>query len=571
MRRSCILRVGLGATAACLWIGGALGCYRGTDGGGAGETDSATGGGPDSSPGTADESGSGETGEDEPPENVNLVPESMARRMTPQELDNTLADLIDDNAEPAQQYINEPDFNPFDNDYTIQNPSTALIESLEVMAQDVAGRLTGDPQRLAAIVPCEPSGPDDEACLRQFVEEFGRRAMRRPLSEEEVTAYLSLQSYSTESNQYVPTDFYTAVGLIVQAIVQDPEFLYRIEVGNPTTEPGIAKLDDWEVASRMSYLLWGSTPDDQLLADAEAGMLSEPEGRLAAAQRMLGEPRARSQMYRYHAMWLGYRGIPVSAELVNAFDQETAALIDRVIFDESVPYSALFTMNETYINDTLATHYGLQAPAGGQGWVAYGDSGRAGILGHGSVLAAFSKFNDTSPTQRGIFVRERLTCVPVPPPPPEVDVDNEPVDPENPDACKEERYAAHREIASCAACHDQFDPIGLGLENYNVEGAWRDSDNGRPECTITGQGSLPGVGDFSGPAELATRLTESGLLEPCAIEHYLAFAYGRELLDGEDEHIDALATTFEEVDYSFAAMLAEFVGADTFGYRREPE
>jgi hypothetical protein len=522
--------------------------------------------------GTADETaGSADTGEEEPPENVNLVPESMSRRMTPQELDNTLEDLIDDNTQPARTILNEPDYNPFDNDYTLQNPSTALVESLEVMAQDVASRLLADPARVAALVPCEPAGPDDEACLRQFVEAFGRRAMRRPLDEQEVEAYLSLQSFATESNQYVDNDFYTAVGLVVQAIVQDPEFLYRIEIGTPTTENGVAKLDDWEVAARMSYLLWGSTPDDALLDDAEAGMLSDVEGRRAAAARMLQQPRARSQMYRYHAMWLGYRGIPVSAELVSAFDSETAALIDRVIFDEQVPYSTLFTLDETYIDEMLAQHYGLPAPAGGQGWVAYGDSGRAGILGHGSVLGAFSKFNDTSPTQRGIFVRERLTCIPVPPPPPDVDVDNEPVDPENPDACKEERYAAHREIESCATCHDQFDPIGLGLENYNVEGAWRDYDNGRPECTITGQGELPGVGTFSGAAELADRLTESGLLEPCAIEHYIAFAYGRELLDDEDEHIDAWATTFTEVDYSFADMLAEFVAADVFGYRKEPE
>jgi hypothetical protein len=565
------MRVGLGATAICMWIGGApLGCYRGSDGGAGGATDSATGG-TDSSPGSATESDSAETGESEPPEDSNLVPESMARRMTPQELDNTLEDLIDDNSQPARTVLNEPDYNPFDNDYTIQNPSTALIESLEVMAQDVASRLATDQARLATLVPCEPSGPDDEACLRQFVEQFGRRAMRRPLSEDEINAYLSLQSYATESNDYVENDFYTAVGLIVQAVVQDPEFLYRIEVGTPTTEDGIARLTEWEVASRMSFLLWGSTPDDQLLADAEAGMLSDAEGRRAATERLLQGPRAREQMHRYHSMWLGYRGIPVSTELVNAFSDETSALIDRVIFDDDTPYSTLFTMDETYINDTLAQHYGLPSPGGGQDWVAYGNSGRSGILGHGSVLAAFSKFNDTSPTQRGIFVRTRLTCIPVPDPPPDVDVDNEPVDPENPDACKEERYAAHREIASCAACHDQFDPIGLGLENYNIEGAFRESDNGRPECTISGDGALPGIGNFNGPAELAQRLTESGYLEPCALEHYLAFAYGRALLDGEDEHVDAFLTTFEEVDYSFAGLLTEFVAADVFGYRREPE
>jgi hypothetical protein len=187
------------------------------------------------------------------------------------------------------------------------------------------------------------------------------------------------------------------------------------------------------------------------------------------------------------------------------------------------------------------------------------------------VLAAFSKFNDTSPTQRGIFVRERLTCIPVPPPPPEVDADNEPVDPADPDACKEERYAIHREVASCAMCHDLFDPIGLGLENYDVSGAYRATEADRPECEISGDGRLPGVGNFNGPAELAARLEESELLEPCAIEHYLAFAYGRELHSGESDHVDEFAQMFADVDYSFADLLVEFAGNEVFAFRKEPE
>jgi hypothetical protein len=539
----------------CLGVGG---CYRGSgDDTAAGETE-----------GTSDSEGNDDVSE-EPPEHAELVPESMARRLSQAELDNTVMALLSDDTRPANRTLGEPEFTPFDNEYALQIPSRVLIESLEILAIDIGTRLITDPARRAELVPCTPSGPGDAQCFRQFVESFGRRAFRRPLSSDEIDAYMTLQSYATESNPYVDNDFYTAVALVIEVVLQDPEFLYRIEVGTPTTEPGVSRLTDWEIASRMSYLLWGSTPDDALLEDAEDGRLSTPDGRLAAAERMLASPLAREQMKRYHAMWLGYRAIPHGADLTSAFSMETGALIERVLFDERFDYTRLFTHEETYIDDFLADHYGLPRPTGGEGWVAYGDSGRSGILGHGSVLASFSKFSDTSPTQRGIFIRERLLCSPVPPPPPEVDVDNPPAT-DDPDACKEDRYAAHREIASCAACHDQFDPIGVGLENYDMAGVYREHDDGRPECAIQADGEVPGVGAFSGPAELAARLVESGKLEACAVEHYLRYAYGRQLQVAEQERVDMLSATFAEIGHDFAALMTTYVEDEIFAFRREP-
>src|SRR5262249_40437188 len=154
----------------------------------------------------------------------------------------------------------------------------------------------------------------------------------------------------------------------------------------------------------------GSTPDDTLLAAADAGKLTDPAGRRAQAERLLADDRARDAVHRFHAMWLGYRAIPGSADLLASFASETTHLIDRVAFDEPASYLTLFTSPDTYLDDTLADQYGLPHPTGGAGWVKYGSDGRAGILSHGSVLAAFSKFSDTSPTQRGIFVQTRLLC-----------------------------------------------------------------------------------------------------------------------------------------------------------------
>lgn len=534
-------------------------CYRGSVAGDGDGTDSATGG--------SDGSGDGEV--EEPPANVDLVIESMSRRMSQAELDNTLADLIGDLTRPARSFLNEDEHTPFDNDYGLQLVSRTYVESMEVMAIDVATRLVDDPTRRDLIVPCAPTGPGDEACFRQFVEEFGRLALRRPLTTEEVDAYLTLQSYATEDNPVVDNDFHTAVKLVVQAIIQDPEFLYRLEVGTPTTEAGVFQLDDYEIASRISYLLWGSTPDDALLADADAGLLRDPQTRLASIERALQDGRTRDQLHRYHAMWLGYRGIPHEQTLVDAFQRETNALIDRVIFEERSSYTELFSASETYVDDYLADHYGYDRPAGGEGWVAYG-SDRAGILSHGSVLAAFSKFTDTSPTQRGIFISERLQCVPIPTPPPTVDADNPPGNPDDPTACKEERYLAHQEIESCAGCHSLMDPIGMGLENYDIGGVFRATDEGKPDCTITGQGELPGVGAFSGPRELSERLLESGQLERCVAEQYLTYASGRTLEPDETPVIDHLFDAFTEEGLDFQAMMMRYTADELFGFRREP-
>jgi hypothetical protein len=553
----------IGAVAACLGFL-PLGCYDGKGEGG-GATDGMGTDGMDDGDGDGSDDGPAEP----PPENVDLVPESQARRLSQAELDNTLADLVADDTRPARTYIAEDEFAPYDNDYSLQLVSRTLIESMEVLSIDVAKRLIEDPTRRGLVVPCNPTGPGDVVCFQDFIETFGRLALRRPLTDDEIDAYLSLQSYATEDIPEVDNDFYTAVALVISAIIQDPEFLYRIEIGDETTEPGVFKLTDYEIATRVSYLLWGSTPDDELLTAAADGMLADPADRAASIERLLADDRAKEQLHRYHAMWLGYRGIPHEQTLVDAFNMETTALIDRVVFDQPSSYLDLFTSSETYLDTFLADHYGLPQPEGGAGWVAY-DDGRAGILSHGSVLSAFSKFTDTSPTQRGILISERLRCIDIPTPPPEVDADNPPGNPDDPTACKEDRYAAHREIASCAACHDMMDPIGLGLENYDIAGVFRTTDDGKPDCTISGEGELPGVGTFSGPAELATRLLESGELERCVTQQYLTFAYGRTLDTGDAEAIDHLLESFEENGGDFRQMVAGHAADEVFGFRREP-
>jgi hypothetical protein len=156
----------------------------------------------------------------------------------------------------------------------------------------------------------------------------------------------------------------------------------------------------------------------------------------------------------------------------------------------------------------------------------------------------------------------------VEPPPANVDVDQPPGD--DSAVCKYDRYSAHREIASCARCHGQIDPIGFGLENYDVAGRHRTHDEGLPECTISGAGELPGVGAFSGPGELGQRLIEADVLEPCVVEQYLAFAFGRELIEGEGQAAEALRQAFADSGRSFEELLVAHVASAAFGLRKEP-
>lgn len=491
---------------------------------------------------------------------------SVARRLSRTELDNTVRDLLGDTTNPAAKYLAEDEYRPFDNDYSVQSASSALIDSVEAFAEAAAARAMA-PENRSSLVPCTPTGAGDAVCFRQTIEQVGRRVFRRTLGEDEITAYLSLQSFATEKNDLVPHDFYTGIELVLRSMLQDPEFLYRIETGTPTAQPGIFALAGPEIATRLSYLLWASAPDDELLSKGEAGALADPAARRAEAARLLSDPRARDQVHRFHAMWLGYRAIPHPADVVADFNLETTKLIDRVVFEGQQSYLNLFLSPQSYLNDELADRYGLPHPAGGEGWVDYGQSGRAGILSHGSVLAAFSKFSDTSPTQRGIFVQTRLLCSKVGSPPANVNVDQPPGDGNL--VCKADRYAQHRASASCGSCHNRLDPVGFGLENYDVGGRFRTHDDGHPECPIDGAGNLPGFGTFSGPKELAQLLVDSKMLEQCFVNQVVTYAVGREIRPEESAAVADFVARFRDGGYSLTSLLTDYVASDRFALRQE--
>ena len=459
-------------------------------------------------------------------------------RLSRAEYRATLRSLLGVDMASDVELLPADSFTPFDNDYTLQVPSKALVDGLKAVAERAVDKVLADPMLRSSLVGCVPSAAADMKCLDGFIRRFGRRALRRPLSDAEVQGYLRLQSFALANN-----DFYLAVSMVTRAMLQDLEFVYRVEIGQPIAgRAGVFRLDDWQTATRLAYFLWGENPDDALLDQAQQGRLASDLDVRAAAERLLADERGLRRIQRFHALWLGYDTLPHAPELNAAMRQETDALVRRVIFQDQQPWLELFRAKETWANDALAKNYGLPGVSGANfRWVAYPTPDRRGILAHGSLLSNGFTGTDTSPTRRGKFIQERLACTPIPPPPPDVKTD-EPPPATAGKSCKIDRYAAHRSEARCAGCHALMDGVGFGLENYDRQGAYRTTDVGKPECKIEGKGELAGVGAFQGPAQLGELLTRSGTLTGCLVQRLYQLGVGRSTSFTEDAPLLAALT-----------------------------
>jgi hypothetical protein len=548
---ACTGSIGAGASGAGASTG------AGTGAAGANGTGTATGNG----------TGTGGTG-------LGFTGATGLHRLSRLEYDATVRDLLGDTSRPGFAKLPEDVRDPFDNDYKTQLVSGALVGTAETLATEISARTLADPARRDALVGCKPASAGDKTCMDTFVKRFGRRAFRRPLTTDEVTAYMGLQSFAVEAN-----DFYAGVDLVVRAMLQDPSFLYRVEVGTPVAgKAGLFKLDDYEIGTRLAYFLWGTTPSDALLDMAAAGALATPEGRRAAATKLLADARGADRVRTFHAFWLGYQQLPVEASVGEMLRAETDALVTRVVFEKKADYLDIFRWPETFLTDALAAHYKLPAPGSKTGvWTPYpagagSGGGRRGILSHGAVLATGAKFDDTSPTLRGVFVRNRLLCQTVPPPPPNVMVDNPPASATS--RCKSDRYAAHS-AGGCAACHSLTDGIGFGLENYDRLGVYRATDKDAPECAIKGDGQIAGSkagpngdGTFNGPAQLGELLAASGGLEGCVVTQLFRMAHGRRETPDDMAGLSALTDGFKQKGRTFDALMIDVAADAAFAHRR---
>jgi hypothetical protein len=483
-------------------------------------------------------------------------------RLSKREYQQSLVDLLAIAPPTTLAALPEDILAPFDNEYASQVSSAVLISGLADVAREAATAALATAAKRAALVPCVPSGPTDGACLKSFIEAFGRRALHRPLTPDEVTEYMSLQTYATARN-----DFYAAVSLVIRAMVQDIDFVYRVEAGTPVS-PGLVRLTPYELANRTSFTLLGSPPNGELLDAAAAGRLDTEQGMRDVAQKLFADPRAVERAGRFHAQWLNYDHLQVDPALGASMRAEGDALVAKVLFEQRRAWSDLFTWDQAFVDARTAPLYGLPAP-GAPAWVTQSDPNRRGLLGEASFLAGGAKFGDTSPVLRGLQIRSRLLCQYIPPPPPNVNADKPPAG--NPTDCKATRYANHR-ANPCASCHALLDPVGNGFEQYGADGSFRTSENGRPDCPIDGRGQLDGV-DFVGPAGLAKALVPTGSLETCAMQQLFQYVVGRQLMVGgqiamlDQQMIASLARAFAEDQHRYPELLSDLVASPAFRHR----
>ncbi len=321
-------------------------------------------------------------------------------------------------------------------------------------------------------------------------------------------------------------DFATAIRLVATTMLQSPHFLYRVEFGEPVEEaPGVRQLTGYELASRLSYLLWGTMPDAKLLSAAADGRLASAADVAGQAERMLGDARAREVVLDFHGQWLELKRVEELEKDGDAFPEfdaevrpllraEAEAFLDHVIWDGPGDLDSMYLAPYTFLNGPLAAYYGVDGPSGEAFTRVELEHGQSsGFLTQGGLMSVLAKPNQTSPIHRGKFVRERLLCQTVPPPPDNVDITPPEVDPTLP---TRERFKQHSVDPSCSGCHGMMDPIGFGFEHFDGAGRFRASEAGQP---IDATGEIIGGGTrgtFDGVPELAAMLVESPEVESCA-------------------------------------------------------
>ena len=490
------------------------------------------------------------------------------RRLTHSQYNNTIRDLLGDQSAPANRFPPEDFVNGFKNQYQAQNLSPLLVEAYSSAAERLArNAFQGGDRR--GLVPCRPS----PACRERFVREFGLKAFRRPLEINERKRYEEL--FRSEK------DFYKGAQIMVEAMLQSPNFLLRLD---DTSDP---KLRPYVTASRLSYMLWDSMPDAALFESAARGSLSTIQGVETTARRMLDDSRARQSLDEFISQWMRFDRLMTSSkdrrrypnftrEAAFAMTEETRSFISDLVWNDK-NFMDAFTADYSFINADLAAIYGVPAPAKEFDRVALPqESERAGLLGQGLFLSLTSKPEDTSPTARGLFIREQFLCQHVSEPPPGVNT-NLPEITEAKPQTNRERMREHVTNPSCSTCHNLIDPIGFGFEKFDAIGERRekfkllffagDEEGDRRakpktlELEVKTDGFVAGVSDskFSSPRELGAVLARSQQCQECMVKQYFRYVSGRMETQADRRLIREVSDDFRKSQFRFKELIISLV------------
>jgi mono/diheme cytochrome c family protein len=494
------------------------------------------------------------------------------RRLNRVEYNNTIRDLIGVDFQPADDFPADDIGYGFDNIGDVLSLPPILLEKYLAAAEKIVDRAFANEEirkRILVAVPDEKTNRFEAA--RKVFRAFGDRAYRRPIRQDELRRLMRFMEMATRDGE----SFETGIKLGLQAILVSPHFLFRIET-DPTGKDATAPhpISEYELATRLSYFLWSTMPDEELFKEARDGTLRKNLD--AQVRRMLQHPKARALVDNFAGQWLQTRNVKTMTPdpglfpqfdeaLRSAMQKETELFFENVMRgDRSV--LEFLDADYTFLNERLAKHYGIAGVKGPEfRKVSLQGSARGGVLTQASILTITSNPTRTSPVKRGKWILENILGTPPPPPPPDVDQLKEGEEVELKGSLRQ-RMEQHRRDPNCATCHQRMDPIGFAFENFDAIGGWRNKDG---KFIIDPSGTLPSGQTFQGPAELRTILKgKADLFARCLSEKMLTYALGRGTEPADRCSIEEIARALAKNDYRFSSLVLAVVRSDPFQMRR---
>ncbi|MDQ3032991.1 MAG: DUF1592 domain-containing protein [Myxococcota bacterium] len=505
-------------------------------------------------------------------------PSSRFPRLSHAQYENTVRDLLrlDAPSGVTSTYLGDATSTTFDNNGNELYVGEALWGDYQRGAETLAEQVTTDPAALARIVPDGASGD-----ARLFVEGFGLRAHRRPLTSAEIDAYVAI--FARAAVAYPEMDaFAGGARMVLEAILQSPHFLYRVELSSDAGGGASIPLNSYEMASRLSYALWDTMPDDELFAAAAADQLVSLEGVRPQAARMLESDKAEDTVASFHYQLLDMhkyadvtRSTMLFPEFTDALRQsmvdETQSFVHHVVFAEDGGFERLLTAPYTFVDADLAAVYGLEGTYDeSMERVELDPAQRAGILTQIGYLAANASSTDPDAIHRGVFVNHRILCAPLPPPPmivPPLPADDSGM------LTMRQRIDLHTGPGTCGAgCHStMINPIGFAFEHYDALGRWRDEDRGIAVDAASEYVFGAATVEYADAVELAGVVAEQPMAHSCYVRHWLEYAYGRAPSRRDAQLIARIGAASLAENLSVREILVELVISDAFRTRSTTE
>jgi len=503
--------------------------------------------------------------------------QSPVRRLNRYEYNNTVADLLKDTTSPADSFPLEEQ-SSFDNDANVLRASRQLVEGYLGAAETLAnGAIAKQDTLPCAATAATADTATAEKCAEQLIDTWGAKAYRRPVTTDEHARLLG-----TFRSARAFLDFKGSVSTVLEAMLMAPQFLYRIESGKAVAgNPDILQVDSWGLASRLSYFLWSSMPDDALLTAAKEGRLTTPADVRREAERMYGSDRSRSMVRRFTRFWLDLTNVDQQGKDATLFPDYTPAigslmrtqtetLAEHLYFDGGGTLGGLLTAPYSYMNQTLAKFLGASGPKSDAfEKVELDPTQHSGVLTEPAFLSYNATVDRTHPILRGVFVMRKLLCTPPPDPPPGI-VDGQ-SNVADPNATARERLAAHRTNASCNTCHQFIDPIGLTFENYDAVGRYRANEKSGKAVDASGGLTNTDVnGDVKNAIELNQKLAQSAQVQKCVTVNWFRYANGRGEVQDDTCSIVRTADALGKSGGDLRELVLSQTQTDAFLYRVAP-